>query len=605
MRVSQTFNPVNCLLLIPAAVFLLVMRYVDFVRIELAALGVVLLGVWLARNKLVWSARPPEWCKPLRRWSRMPLICCLLPAATSVTLRLMLLPWIPPPHPVVPDEYSHLLLAKTFLAGRLTNPPHPLWQHFESIHILSQPTYNSMYMAGQACFLALGKLLTGGFFGGVIISTALFCAALTWFLRMFVPPGWALFGGMIAAVRFGAASYWNNSYWGGSVAALGGALALGGWAGLMKNWKIGPALAFASGAVLLANTRPYEGFGFMAVLFISLVWRAFKQRARMRWSRVALSVAAASIVFSAAGWAMARHWRAVTGSALTLPYQVNQRTYGWPLTLPFTPVRQIAYRHPELARYRDFEIGEHEMITNPDKIPLGLLQKTASLWIFFFGPALSGALLFATQILSTPRLRVIWAAAGVVGLQALTEQSAYAHYVAPAAPVIMLFIVRGFQRLAQCRPLRIPWGPAMVRLAAPLMLLVIGIRAVALCPAWSPPAETTYISWCCTDARLRDREPLIQKLLEQPGKHLVLVSYDLKRYDTVEWVYNEPDIDHSRIVFARDMGPKENQELLKYYSDRRLWRVRIDAKAYVLNEGEEHSTVSINPCCGGARVISP
>ena len=341
-----------------------------------------------------------------------------------MTLRLMLLPWIPPPHPVVPDEYSHLLLAKTFLAGRLTNPPHPLWQHFESIHILSQPTYNSMYMAGQACFLALGKLLTGGFFGGVIISTALFCAALTWFLRMFVPPGWALFGGMIAAVRFGAASYWNNSYWGGSVAALGGALALGGWAGLMKNWKIGPALAFASGAVLLANTRPYEGFGFMAVLFISLVWRAFKQRARMRWSRVALSVAAASIVFSAAGWAMARHWRAVTGSALTLPYQVNQRTYGWPLTLPFTPVRQIAYRHPELARYRDFEIGEHEMITNPDKIPLGLLQKTASLWIFFFGPALSGALLFATQILSTPRLRVIWAAAGVVGLQALTEQSA-------------------------------------------------------------------------------------------------------------------------------------------------------------------------------------
>jgi hypothetical protein len=110
----------------------------------------------------------------------------------------MLLPWVPIPHPVVPDEYSHILLAKTFLLGRLANPPHPLWQHFESIHILPQPTYSSMYMAGQACFLALGKLLGGDLFWGVVLSTALFCSALTWFLRAYVPPGWAMLGGMLA-----------------------------------------------------------------------------------------------------------------------------------------------------------------------------------------------------------------------------------------------------------------------------------------------------------------------------------------------------------------------------------------------------------------------
>ena len=52
----------------------------------------------------------------------------------------------------------------------------------------------------------------------------------------------------------------------------------------------------------------------------------------------------------------------------------------------------------------------------------------------------------------------------------------------------------------------------------------------------------------------RHVDTLIQKLQAIPGEHLVLVAYDFKTYDTFEWVYNEPDIDRQRIVFARDMG---------------------------------------------------
>jgi len=214
---------------------------IDYLRVEALLLGFTLLGVWLARRQLNWSPRPPAWCAPLRRLSRNPVLACGLPAAASLVFRLVLLPWIPIPHPVVPDEFSHIFLAQTFLLGRLANPAHPLWPHFESIHILSQPTFSSMYMAGQAVFLALGKLLTGSYFGGVLLSTALFCAALTWFLRAYLPPGWALYGGLLAAVRFGAASYWNNSYWGGSVGALGGALALGAYVRLARAWRPWPA----------------------------------------------------------------------------------------------------------------------------------------------------------------------------------------------------------------------------------------------------------------------------------------------------------------------------------------------------------------------------
>jgi hypothetical protein len=57
------------------------------------------------------------------------------------------------------------------------------------------------------------------------------------------------------------------------------------------------------------------------------------------------------------------------------------------------------------------------------------------------------------------------------------------------------------------------------------------------------------------------------------GKHLVIVAYPARDVPSEEWVYNEADIDNSRIVWARDMGYLQNLDLLEHYPDRQIWYV--------------------------------
>lgn len=464
------------------------------------------------------------------------------------------------------DEFSYVLAGDTFASGRLTNPPHPMWHHFESFHIIQQPTYMSKYPPGNGLLLGLGQWLSGSQALGLWIGAGLLCASLLWMLYAWFSPGWALFGAAIGALNFGIYSYWTQTYWGGALACTGGALLLGGIRRSMRDARPLDAVRMGIGIGILANTRPFEGLGLtIAVGIVAGVWA-------LRWRQIPVGVLVtrtilpATAVLAIIGCWMAYYNYRVTGNPLRLPYQVYAATYDSIGVISGNIEAGRTYRNASMQSYYGGWVKGHQQRGKLlDRLHLELKYRGGVLWAFYIGPILT-----VPFVLSLRRVRSRWIAAVwlkllfLVGFMTLATWAA-AHYAAPGTGLFLILAVAGSQVLAGWKWRGRPVGAFLVRVIPAAFLLILCLRV-------AQPRIFPRVQWI--DHRLR-----MQNELERTGsRHVIFVRYSSAHRVTREWVYNRADIDKAQVVWAHDLGADENRALLNYMKDRNAWLVEADRK---------------------------
>jgi hypothetical protein len=506
------------------------------------------------------------------RFARRKTLAAVSVGVSTLAIRVALIPWWGVPSPMWHDEFSYLLAADTFAHGRLTNPTHPMWIHFEGFHIIQQPTYMSMYPPGQGLILAAGQLL-GHPWIGELVATALLCGLLCWMLQAFVAPAWALLGASLAMLHVGILSYWMNGYFGSSLPALGGALVLGALPRIQRLARLRDALLMGVGLAILANTRPYEGFVFCVPVAVAmLLWLGKPKRisAATAFLRVALPLL---LILSVTGAGMCYYFWRVTGHALVMPYEVNRDTYAVaPYFVWQRPRPEPVYHHAVLREfYVQWELRSYESGRSVLGYLIRLGYKARMLWSFYVGPVFTLPLLAFPWLFRDRRMRFPLILAAAVGFSVMIETWTLDHYVAPAFGLFYLLLVQCMRHLRLYRWRGNAVGHQLARVVPLVCVAMVVLRVSAV-------ASGTQIEPQWQRGNVK-RNAVIEELQDIPGKQLVIVHYGPKHSPHVDWIANRADIDASHVVWARDMGTEKNEEIVSYFKDRRAWWVNADDDA--------------------------
>jgi hypothetical protein len=511
----------------------------------------------LALAAILW--RP--WLEPrAARLAERTGWCMLLLAGLPVVLRLALLPHHPAPSPDIYDEFGHLLVADTLRHLRLANPAHPLRQFFETQFVLQEPTYSSIYPIGQGLVLALGWTLFGHPWAGVLLAVAALCALCYWMLRAWITPGWALVGGVLAAIEFGPLNQWMNSYWGGAAAAAAGCLVFGALPRLSTWEGRGSApLLLGIGLGLHLLIRPYES------IFLVLSVLLFLIRSEPR-KLLKLAPAAGLPLIAALGLTLA-HNRQVTGNWTTLPYTLSQYQYGVPAALTFQP---DPTPHRELNREQTLNY-QMQMSFRGLNFWQRLEYRVRYYRFFFLAPLY---LALPAFFWSLREYRFVWVVLTLASFALGTNFFPIfePHYLAAVTCLFVLVGVTGLQQLS-----RLSGDAARLVVFLCVAQFVFWYSMHVFDTQEFSMAVRRYETW----DGLNHRNPAMRILVNQqieslPGKLLVFVHYYPQHIFQEEWVYNRADIDGSRVVWARDLGPEENEKLRAYYKDRSVWLIEPD-----------------------------
>jgi len=442
-----------------------------------------------------------------------------------------------------------------------------MWVFLDTIHVNQHPAYMSKYPPAQGFALGLGEIL-GNPWIGVVISVSGMCAAVLWMLQGWLPAPWALLGGILVVLRLGVFSYWMNSYWGGAVPAIGGALVLGALPRVLRfrQWRY--ALLMGLGAAVLAMSRPLEGLVLclpVAVLLLVRCCGRGRPPLQVILSRFILPFCAVALL---CGVFMGYYnWRG-TGSPLVFPYMVNEKAYVSTPTLFWEKARPpLHYMNPQFEVFYNDWMRAQWLEGRVDGVRqairhLGL--SVVKVVYFFLWPELCVPFLALPWLLRDRRIRFLAVLTAISFLGFLLVPWTQAHYAAPLTAALFALLVQGIRHLRQWELRGRPVGIALSR--------VIVLFAALLAP-FHPHTQAIGNP---KPEGIEFRAQFEKRLEELPGKHLVIVRYSPKHPVLQEWVYNRADVDGAKIVWAREIPGVDLAPLLDYFRGRQVWMVEAD-----------------------------
>ncbi|HEX6545279.1 MAG TPA: hypothetical protein VF023_03150, partial [Bryobacteraceae bacterium] len=144
----------------------------------------------------------------------------------------------------------------------------------------------------------------------------------------------------------------------------------------------------------------------------------------------------------------------------------------------------------------------------------------------------------------------------------------YPHYIAAVTSIFLLIAVTGLERLPH-------WASTGI-------LLLCGAQFLFWYSAHLiVPTNITGIFRYETGNYINRGDPegriaVNEQLANVQGKHLVIVHYS-PAHGFHEWIHNDASIDNARVVWALDLGPAENKQLLTYFHNRHVWLLTPDS----------------------------
>jgi hypothetical protein len=522
----------------------------DFIEFAIAAILIIIILLWRHISTIAHLlAQKPRWC--------MTAV-----AVMPIAMRLALLPHYPVPTPSGSDDFSYLLLADTISHHRLANPVHPMHQFFESIFVLQEPSYSSIFPLGQGFVLTLG-------WAGVLLAAGLFCGLCFWMLRGWTTPRWAFFGALLAVAQFGPLCKWMNDYWGGSLSACAGCLVFGALPRLRERHQVRDGALLGLGIAVQWLTRPFEC---VLLVLAAAVYLAPGDARKLR--RPAL-VAMIPLLLSLGLTLLQNHQ--VTKDWSTMPYMLSRYQYGVPAAFTIQP-NPIPHRAltPEQQLDYDAQSAVHGPGTDSFSAYWQRLASRVGFYRFFFLVPL-----FITPLAFLARIRHwrygwVLVAVSIFALGTNFYPYFYPHYIAAAACLFLLISATGLETLAALGTTGRDLARLIVLLCAAHTILWYTLHLVGT--ENQRVALMRYENWDFINyGDPEGRIAINQQLEKQAGRQLVFVRY-WPQHRFHEWIHNAAEIDNSPVVWAADLGEEKNRTLQRYYQTRTAWLLEPDAR---------------------------